>query len=34
MAISFEEIIKDKNKKELKPGEPKTSICKKLKKEG
>lgn len=31
--VSFEEIIRNKKEKELKPGEAKASICKKLRKE-
>lgn len=33
MTVSFEEIIRNKKEKELKPGDAKTSICKKLRKE-
>lgn len=31
--VSFEEIIRNKKENELKPGEAKASICKKLRKE-
>lgn len=31
--VSFEEIIRTRKEKELKPGEAKASICKKLRKE-
>ena len=31
--VSFEEIIRNNKEKELKPGDAKTSICKKLRKE-
>ena len=31
--VSFEEIIRNKKEKELKPGEAKASICKKLREE-
>ena len=33
MTVSFEEIIRNKKEKELRPGEAKASICKKLRKE-